>query len=271
MRKYGYRRPSATLMVTRKRTTRRKKPSFFFTFLFVFVLLGVLGWSAFIGVRYAYVTLKNAQIADWHVKSVTLSGVSGQREKEIFTRAASLEGKPFSMADADKLRQELAAKYPMLTGMSVSRGLLSGTLKISARPRQPVAQFVLPDHSRKYIDEDSVIYADPQEERQPLKVELIGDVPAKLQPSFVELVQSLLKLKKALPFESLEFNLTTNTVSLRLPDGSSVFFGPALHLKAKVHRAAQIMELARTKYAGPVTLNFEFYEKGKVFLTQTAH
>lgn len=271
MRKYGYRRPCATLMVTRKRTTRRKKPSFFFTFLFSLFLLVAVGWGAFVGARYAYVTLKNAQIADWHVKSVTLSGISGQREKEIFARATALEGKPFSMADADKLQKELTVKYPMLADMSVSRGLLSGKLKISAHSRQPVAQFVLPDHSRKYIDEDSVIYADPQETSQPLKVELIGEVPAKLQPSFVELVQSLLKLKKTFPFESLEFNLTTNTVSLRLPDGSSVFFGPAEQLKAKVHRAAQIMELARAKYEGPVSLNFEFFEKGKVFLTQTAH
>lgn len=221
--------------------------------------------------RYTYHTLKNAQITDWHVKSVAVSGLSGQREKEIFTTAASFEGKPFSMADADKLRAQLIRQYPMLTRVSVSRGLLSGKLKVSAQPRRPVAQFSLPDHSHKYVDEDSVVYADPQEMQNVLRVDLIGPVPDQLQPSFVELVQSLLKLKKSLAFESLQFNVADNTVTMQLPDHSTIRFGQANHLKQKVQRAAEIMTLAREKYKMPVTLDFSFFEKGKVFLTQNAH
>lgn len=270
MRKYGYKRSSATLMV-RKRPTRRKKPSFFFKFIFSFLLvICVIGGAAF-GLRYAYYTLKEAQITDWHVKSVSLNGLSGTIEKEIFTRVATLEGKPFTTADADKLRQELITKYPKLTKVSVSRGLLSGKLKVSAQPRQPIAQFVLPDNSRKYIDEESVVYIDPQETRDVLHVELVGEAPAQLEPSFVELVQSLLKLKKSLPFESLKFNVTNNTVTLDLPDQSVIRFGQAVRLKEKVRRAAQIMAVARQKYTNPVELDFTFFEKGKVFLTQTPH
>ena len=182
-----------------------------------------------------------------------------------------MEGKPFSIADADKLRQELIAKYPTLTKISVSRGLLSGKLKVSAKPRQPIAQFVLPDNSKKYIDEDSVVYIDPQEVREVLQVELVGNVPAQLEPSFVDLIQSLLKLKKSLPFEALEFNVTNNTVTLDLPDKSVIRFGQAVRLKEKVRRAAQIMELSRKRYESPVTLDFSFFEKGKVFLTQMPH
>lgn len=271
MRKYGYRRPSATLIVTRKRTTRRKKPSFFFKFFCFLFVIAALSWGGYWGVRYTYHTLKNAQITDWHVKSVAVSGLSGQREKEIFTTAASFEGKPFSMADADKLRAQLIRQYPMLTRVSVSRGLLSGKLKVSAQPRRPVAQFSLPDHSHKYVDEDSVVYADPQEMQNVLRVDLIGPVPDQLQPSFVELVQSLLKLKKSLAFESLQFNVADNTVTMQLPDHSTIRFGQANHLKQKVQRAAEIMTLAREKYKMPVTLDFSFFEKGKVFLTQNAH
>ncbi len=227
--------------------------------------------GAFFGLRYAYYTLKNAQITDWHVKSVSVNGLSGTHEKEIFTWAASFEGKPFSAADASKLRQEVIAKYPTLTKVSVSRGLLSGKLKISAQPRRPVAQFVLPDNSRKYVDEESVVYVDPQEMREVLEVKLVGDAPAQLDSSFVDLVQSLLKLKKTLPFESLEFNVVNNTVTLDLPDKSVIRFGQATRLKQKVRRAAQIMVLARKKYMEPIVLDFAFFEKGKVFLTQTSH
>ena len=269
MRKYGYQRPSATLRVTRKRPARRKKPSFFFKFLFLLFLLIVLLGALFFGGRYLYFTLKNAQITDWHVKSVAVEGLSGVREKEIFNKVVALEGKPFSGREADLLRQELVAKYPTLAKVSVSRGMLSGKLKITARPRQPVAQFILPDQSRKYSDEESIVYADPLEMRAVLPVNLIGKVPAKLDESFVELVQNLLKLKKTLAFESIEYNATDNTVTLTLPDQSVIRFGTAVQLKQKVKRAAQIMMFAREKYHEPVSLDFSFFEKGKVFLTKS--
>ncbi len=271
MRKYGYKRPSATLMVTRKRPARRKKPSFFFKFIFLLFTCIIFLGGLFFGGRYVYFTVKNAQITDWHVKSVTVSGLSGVREKQILSQVSALKGKPFSRQEAGLLRQELKAKYPTLTNISVSRGILSGKLKITAQPRNPVAQFILPDNSRKYIDEESVVYADPLEVRDVLHVQLVGQAPAQLETSFVELVQNLLKLKKSLPFEAIEFNVTDHTVTLTLPDQSVIHFGRTVQLKQKVKRAAQIMMFAREKYQEPVSLDFTFFEKGKVFLTQRAH
>ena len=270
MRKYGYIRPSATLYV-RRRTVRKKRPSFFLKFfLFLFLIIGI-GWCGFVGVRYGYYVIKNAQITDWHVKSVSVSGVSGEIEKEIFTAAAAQEGKPFSFSDAENLQARLAKSYPMLRQISVTRGLLTGKLKISVKPRHAVAQFVLPDHSRKYIDKDSTVYTDPYGPHEVPQVSLVGTVPDKLQPSFVEMVQEVLKLKKSLPFESLELNLQENTVAMHLPDESVILFGSAKQLKNKARRAAQIMERVRGKYQQPVTVNFEFFEQGKVFLTLSSH
>ena len=240
-------------------------------FFLTFFLLAVVAWGGFVGVRYGYHVIKNAQIIDWHVKSVVVSGINGKIEKQIFEKSSAFQAKPFSFADAEKLRKELAQAYPMLRKVSVSRGLLTGKLKVSATMREPVACFVLPDHSYKYIDQDSTVYADPDGPLQLAQVELLGDVPEKLQPSFVELVQSVLKLKKSLPFEALQFNLQENTVTMRLPDQSIVHFGSAENLKNKAARAAQIMDLAREKYAEPVTLNFEFFNQGKVFLTLSSH
>ena len=270
MRKYGYQRSSATLMV-RKRSTRRKKPFSLFKFLSFFLILTIGVGGIWMGGRYVYYAIKNARITDWHVKSVAISGISGSREKEIFNRITVLKGKPFSMADADRLQKELITKYPMLTKISVSRGLFDGKLKVSARQRQPVAQFILSDDVHKYVDADSVVYDDSQETREVLRVKLIGEAPSRLDASFVDLVQELLKLKKTLPFESLEFNVLANTVTLSLPDQSEIHFASPVHLKEKVRRAAQIMMLARGKHALPATLDFTFFEEGKVFLTQTAH
>ncbi len=269
MRKYGYHRPSATLYTRRR--VRTKKPSFFFKFFFCLLLLAGIGWCGFWGVRYGYHLIKDAQITDWHVKSVSVSGVDGAIKKELFAKAATFEGKPFSFNQAEALRKEFIKTYPMLKHVTVVRGLLSGKLKISAKPREPVAQFILPDGSRQYIDPDSTVYTDPQGPQAAPQVQLVGPVPEKLQPSFVEMVQSVLKLKKSLPFESLQLNLQDNTVTMRLPGGSAIRFGAATDLKAKAARAAQIMDKARAKYDVPVTLNFEFFEYGKVFLTLSAH
>lgn len=270
MRKYGYNRPSATLYV-RRRTVRKKRPSFFFKFIFLLLLLAGIGWCGFVGVRYAYQLLREAQITDWHVKSVVVCGVSGPLEKEISAQAEALIGKPFSFNQAETLRSEFIKTYPMLKHITVVRGLLTGKLKITAKPRKPVAQFVLSDGSYKYIDEDSTVYMDPNGPQNAPRVQLVGDVPEKLQPSFVEMVQSVLKLKKSLPFEALQLNLQENTVTMRLPDDNIIRFGAAKELKAKAARAAQIMDKVRGKYQAPMTLNFEFFEQGKVFLTLSAH
>ena len=269
MRKYGYNRPSATLY--KKRRVRTKKPSFFFKFIFLLLVLGGIGWCGFMGARYGYYLIKDAQLTDWHVKSVSVSGVNGSIEKEMLAKAGALEGKPFSFTQAEALRNEFSQAYPMLKHITVVRGLLTGKLKISAKPREPVAQFILPDGSHKYIDPDSTVYADPAGPQNTPRVQLVGTVPEKLQPSFVEMVQSVLKLKKSLPFEALQLNLQANTVVMHLPDDSIINFGSAKDLKAKVSRAAQIMDQARKKYKEPVTLNFEFFEQGKVFLTLSAH
>ncbi len=269
MRKYGYNRPSATLY--KRRRVRSKRPSFFFKFLFLLLLLGGIGWAGFVGVRYGYHLIKDAQITDWHVKSISVTGVEGAVEKEILAKVSSLQGSPFSFEQAETLRNEFAKTYPMLKHITVVRGLLTGKLKISAKRREPVAQFLLPDGSHKYIDPDSTIYADPNGPQQVPLVQLVGSVPEKLQPSFVEMVQSVLKLKKSLPFEALQLDLQENTVTMRLPDESIIRFGVAKDLKAKAARAAQIMDKARSTYQEPVTLNFEFFEQGKVFLTLSAH
>ncbi len=270
MRKYGYNRPSATLC-TRRRTVRKKKPSFFFKFfLYLFVLVGI-GWGGFVGAHYGYRVIKNAQLTDWHVKSVAVSGVNGDVEKEIFTRAAEMEGKPFSFADAQRLQREFEKKYPMLHDIDVSRGMLSGKLKISAQLRKPIARLITTDHTHQYIDAESVVYTQEEEVENVPHVSLVGEVPDKLPASFVDLIQNALKLKKSLPFDGLEFDLQQNTIRMHLPDQSIIWFGSAQQLKQKAQRAAQIMDIVKEKYQKPVMVNFEFFEQGKVFLTLSAH
>ena len=102
-------------------------------------------------------------------------------------------------------------------------------------------------------------------------VELVGDVPEKLSPEFIGLVESTLKLNKELDVAFLQMNLKDNTVKMHMPDGCIIDFGQAADLKQKAARAAQIITFARERYTHPLALDFQFFEHGKVFLTQTSH
>lgn len=273
MKQYGYYRPSSKTL-SKKRKVSRGKPSFFiFKAFFLLILLGAVLFGGYLALTKGYAAFKKSDVANWSVKKIDISGMTGLIHKEIAAQTSAYQGKRFGMKDSIALRADLVKKYPMLKDVSVTRGLFSGTLKISADLREPIAQFKLPDNSVKYVDKDSTVYSDPNPtlaQSVPV-VEIVGEVPSKLKPDFIDLVQSTLKLDKKLNFETLRMNLAQNTVTMILPDKSVLHFGKAERLKQKAQRASQIMAFAREHYKGPVTLNFAFFDEGKVFLTQSAH
>ncbi len=273
MRKNDFYRPSSSSLGRKKRVVRRKGSSFFFKLFLVVVVLGVVGCGGWLALSKGYRLLVHSKLTDWHAKTVEVSGVEGLLNKEIAALAKPYEGKAFSVKDAAALRAAVVKRYPMLKDVSVSRGLLSGTLTVSARHREPIAKFVLPDETVRYIDGDSTIYSDPNPNLlSPVPfVELSGPVPEKLGPEFIDLVQSTLKLNKELDFAFLQMNLKENTVKMHMPDGCVIDFGPAVHLKQKASLAAQILAYAHDRYDQVEKLDFHFFEYGKVFLTQKSH
>lgn len=268
MRKYTtYRRCAPA----RKRYTARGSKTFsFFKFVFCVLLIGVLGGGIYVGLHKGYTAFMQADLSKWQVKNTVVSGLGGALQKEIETYAQTFQGRQFTAKDAYNLRMELAQKYPMLKEIAVTRKMLGGTLKIAAKMREPVAQFKLPDATVKYVDKDSTVYADAQVHAVP-SVELIGEVPEKLRPDFIELVQSTLRLDKQLDFQTLRMNLTENTVMMVLPDQTVLNFGPAQQLKQKAQRAVQVLGFAREHYKGPYQLDFRFFDEGKVFLTHRSN
>lgn len=265
MKKFDSYRPSSFIV---KRAPRRRKKSlkpFFFLLFILFFLV-----AAFVGLSKGYAVYSSAKISQWRPQKAVVSGLDGNMQKELLALGTAAVGKPFTLAQAAQLRAQIAQKYPMLREVDVSRGLLSGTLKISAERRTPVAKFVLPDNSVRYIDSDSTVYADTNPVLlTPVPfVELEGRVPAKLTDEFVGLVQSTLKLEKELSFAFLRFNLERDEVAMHMPDGTVIDFGPAKNLRAKARRAAQIISWCRRNEKGPQKMDFRFFENGQVFLTQ---
>lgn len=252
---------------------RRKGSSFFFKLFLLLVLVGVVGCGGWLALSKGYRLLVNSQITDWHAKTIQVSGVTGQLGKEIAALAEPHEGKAFSVKDAAALRDTVVKRYPMLKDVAVKRGLLSGKLTVSAAHRTPIAKFVLPDDSVRYIDEDSTVYPDPHPDLlSPVPfVELSGSVPQKLSPEFIDLVQSTLKLNKELDFAFLQMDLEKNTVKMHMPDGCIIDFGQAEQLKKKALVAARILAFSRERYGQLQKLDFQFFKYGKVFLTQTSH
>ncbi len=255
-----------------KRTARRKSGTRIFLQLFILLaLLAAALAGGYWGGSKLYTLARQVRLTDWHVKTISVCGVEGNFQRELTSLAAPYIHQPFSIKQAVALREKILQQYPMLTHVSVKRGLLSGKLMISARRRVPLAQFVRPDGAVQYIDTDSTIYADPHPAVTSIpSVELVGEVSGKLNAEFMDLVESTLKLHKELKFTLLRLNTADNTVTMRLPDGTEIDFGAAVRLKQKAARAAQVVALARKKYMGPFHINFQFFENGKVFLTQRA-
>lgn len=268
-----YYRPSAASL-GRKRT-RRKRP-LNLSFLKPVLLLAVLAFfvfAAYVAFSKIYVALSASGVSAWQPKEAVVLGVEGAFKRELSTLAQSKLGKPFSVKDAVDLRTDIVKKYPMLTDVSVKRGLLGGALKISATRRVPVAKFVLPNGTVRFIDSDSVVYADPNPDKLlsvPF-VELEGKVPEKLSAEVVDLVKSALSLSKNLNFSFLRFNLTKNTVKMYMPDGSIVDFGAARKLKQKAARAAQVIAWLRENQPGARYVDFTFFDDGKIFSRQISN
>ncbi len=269
----NYSRRPTVCLPKRKRVGRRKSGTRFLVKLIIlFALIAVVGGGGYWGGKQIYTRLSQMRLSDWHVKTVVVSGVKGTLQQDLSNLALPYQNQSFTHQEAAALQQRISEKYPMLTAISVRRGLFNGKLTVSARHRTPLAKFIKPGGIVRYIDADSTVYDDPQPPAGvsvPL-VELEGNVPEKLGPEFIELVESTLKLNKALNFKRLQLNLTDDSVRMYLQDSTELDFGSAKRLKDKALRGAQILTLARQKYTGPFALDFRFFENGKVFLTQKA-
>lgn len=269
MKRYDYYRPSAASLGKKRRVVRRQKgPSFFLRLLVLFLFVSLLAGGGF-AVWKGYQFLVTAKLADWKPKEVVVTGVTGEFHKNILALVQPAKGKPFSVKDAVALRDQILTKYPMLKNVSVKRGLVKGVLTVDVLRREPVAKFVMPDQTLKFIDKESTIYTDPNPNtlHAVASIELEGEIPERLSPELVDLVESTLKLKRDLEFSALRMNLTQNTIKLFTPDGCEVDFGQAVELKKKAARAAQILGVARERYSAPFVLKFDFFDDGKVFLT----
>ncbi len=274
MKTRNYYRPSTVSLGKKKRVVRRKVSTrFFLKFLWALLLLSGCVLGGWLAVSNGYRLLVRTHLSQWQVKKVAVVGLTGPLYEQLVSLTQSYPGHPFSAEQGALLRQTIHQKYPMLKNISVKRGLLSGTLTVAAVRRVPLAAFTLPDGRVQYIDADSTVYADADlpTGTDVLPVELEGPVEGKLGSEFVELVQSVVKLRKELNFVFLHMNLADNAVKMYMPDGSVIDFGQAVQLKKKADRAAQILALARGKYPAPFVLDFRFFENGKVFLTQKAH
>jgi len=268
MKRCNYYQPSTKYLGKKRRVVRRQGGASFFSRVIILLFLAAAVAGGVFAANRGYQWIVQAKLTDWKPREVVVTGVSGEFYKNILALSKPHEGQPFSIKDAVALRDRILTAYPMLKSVSVKRGLIKGVLTVTAERRTPVAKFVLPDKTLKYIDGDSVIYTDPNPDSlQPVpSVELEGEIPDKISPELVDLVESTLKLKRDLDFSSLQMNLTYNTIKLLTPEGCTVDFGQAVNLRNKAMRAAQIMAAARGKYPAPFSLDFRFFENGQVFL-----
>lgn len=271
MKRTDYYRPSAASLGKKKRIRKKQSLSFFKPIL-LFIVFLALCYATYLLANKAYAAWSLSEAGKWTAEQAVISGADAQLAEQLQGLAQPKLNKPFSVQDAVALQAELVGRYPQLRSIRVKRGLLSKKLKIAVRPRVPIAKFQK-DTLEKFIDEDGMIYTDPspRQDLQVPSVELTGSIPQRLGEEYVELIQSVLKLRRQLNFTRVQFNLTDDTVKIYLPGNNEIDFGKAKQLRQKARRAAQIQ--ARLPYQTPAeyVLDFTYFEAGKVFLRQKAH
>ena len=270
MKKYAYYRPAGA--AERKKQVRKKSSvSFLKTFLLFILCIGFCV-GGYLVARRAYEGISASRLGQWKPEDVHISGVTEPFSQEINAAVQPYLQRPFSVQDAVSLQQQFQKKYPQFRRVSVKRGLMTGNLNISIEMRRPLAYFTL-EGNKQFIDQDGTVYQDSQIDSNFIpKVQFKGEVPAKLGEEVTALLESALKLKGQLSFESVTFDLMAETVQMQLPDGSLIDFGPAKQLRQKARRAAQIEhEIQAQKPVSPHELDFSYFGEGKVFLRQKAH
>ena len=271
MKTTDYYRPSYSSLGKKKRVRKKKSLSFFKPILLFTVFIG-LCYGVYVLANKAYSAWALSEVGKWTAEEVTVSGADEETMSQLYILAQPKLNKPFSVQDAVALQAELKGRYPQMRQIRVKRGLLSKKLKINVKPRIPIAKFQK-DGVEKFLDEDGMIYTDPtvkQGTEIPV-VELAGEVPQRLGEEYVDLVQSVLKLKRQLNFIRVKFNLTDDTVKIYLPSDNEIDFGKAKFLRQKARRAAQIQEHLPVNVPSDYVLDFTYFEDGKVFLRQKAH
>lgn len=271
MKRTDYYRPSYASLGKKKRIRKKQSLSFFKPIL-LFIVFIALCYGVYVLANKAYAAWALSEAGKWTAEQAVVSGVDKEITEQLHALVRPKLNQPFSVQDAVALQAELTGRYPQLRSIRVKRGLLSKKLKIAVQPRVPIAKFQK-DNLEKFIDEDGMIYTDPkplQEAQVPL-VDLTGTVPQRLGEEYIELIQSVLKLKRQLNFVRVQFNLTNDTVKIYLPEDNEIDFGKAQSLRQKARRAAQIQAHLPAAVPQKYVLDFTYFEDGKVFLRQKAH
>ena len=275
MKKYDYYRSAGRPVA--KRPKIRKKLSFSFLkpiFLLCVVLTLCVGtyWAA----KRAYEGWTASRLGTWKPKAVVVSGADNVLTKEIQTLAQSYIEQPFAISDAVALQKQLSQKYPQLREIHVKRGLFSGQLNIRLKHRVALAKIDNTEQGVRFIDEDGTLYIDPGLDplRSILSVEIDGEIPRKLAQPWTRFIEQHLKSKQKLEVKKLVLHLDSQTVEMYLSDGSVIYFGTLIDAREKLRRAAQIVahqaHVHATGAVKPYSLDFTYFENGKVFLRQKA-
>ena len=273
MKKYDYYR-AAGRQTARRQTNRKKFSLSFLKPIFLLCLLLGICFGVYWAAKRAYEGWTASRLGTWKPKAVSVSGADGILTKEIQVFVQPKVAQPFAVSDAVALQQQLINKYPQLREVRVKRGLFSGNLNISLKRRVPIAKLQGSAHEAQFIDEDGTLYAEPNADpmRTLAAVKIEGEMPAKLEKSWISFIQQSAKNKLAA--DTFVFHIDSKYVDAYLTDGTIIHFGTVNPLREKLRRASQIVahqaRVHPSEKSKPYSLDFTYFENGKVFLRQNA-
>ncbi|WP_424244743.1 cell division septal protein FtsQ [Elusimicrobium posterum] len=259
-----------------KRRKSQNSPSLARPLAILFVFAGMLLSAGYFVYKAAPVVkgkIENFQengYSAWNFKTVEVSGLAPEETKAVLDQILFSPGQSVSTEDCKKLAQDLASKIINIKDIRVKRGLFSGKLRISAKPRVAVGQLATLSAIKQGFDDDGVIYPIPADSKLPFIIirDDEGKVPQKVSKEIVQLVDAVKVFERELGFSNLTVDKDAKNARIFSEDKTEIVLGPSVNFEAQAKAASKILKYTQGRYKKPFELNFEYFSDGKVYLKE---
>ncbi len=252
--------------VSLRRQKARRRNKIIFLLLLPFIAVGLyFGVTAAAGWAH---TLKTPSWLEWRLKTVKIAAPS-QEGAAAAAKFINLQaGTPLKRAQVIMLEDMLRENLKEMEKITVRRNFFNGELKISLKPRVPLAK--LNQNGRAlFIDGFGTIF--PMESAPPasdiLVLNVNGEIKDDLLPQELVKLLKALNAARALGFNEITVDAAKHVFTFTTLRGARVYIGGFEGAERKLALVGDMLGAAsRKKISPPYEINFNYFDDGKVYL-----
>lgn len=252
--------------VSLRRQKARRRNKIIFLLLLPFIAVGLyFGVTAAAGWAH---TLKTPSWLEWRLKTIKISAPSHAGAAAAAKYINLQAGAPLKHAQVVMLEDMLRENLKEMEKITVRRNFFNGELKISLKPRAPIAK-LNQNGAALFIDGFGAIF--PMESAPPssdiLVLNVNGEIKDDLLPQELVKLLKALNAARALGFNEIIIDADKRLFTFTTFRGARVYMGGFENAERKLALVDTILKAAlRKNISTPCEINFTYFNDGKVYL-----